>query len=87
LSTREKLLKDAESFEVVVNSLPSAQISQSSPKARRLIRWSPMLDLYNATPDSDEMRQQYKIVRQIFRNPWTSCRALQFLLQMPNHSR
>lgn len=65
LSAYEKLLKDAESFEVVVNGLPSAQITHPSLKVGRLIGWSPYtLDYYDVTPDSDEMRQQYEIVRQ-----------------------
>jgi hypothetical protein len=65
LSAYERLLNDAESFEVVIYALPSAQITNPHLKAGRLIAWSPhTLDYYNVKPDSDETRQEYEIVRQ-----------------------
>jgi hypothetical protein len=65
LSAYERLLNDAQSFEVVINGLPVAQITHPHLKVGRLIGWSPYtLDYYDVTPDSDEMRQQYEIVRQ-----------------------
>jgi hypothetical protein len=65
LSAYDRLLTDAGSFEVVIFGLPSGQITNPHLKAGRLIRWSPYTpDYYNVTPDSDERRQQYEIVRQ-----------------------
>jgi hypothetical protein len=65
LSAYERLLNDAQSFEVVVNGLPSAQITHPHLKAGRLIAWSPYtLDYYIFAPDGDETRQEYEIARQ-----------------------
>jgi hypothetical protein len=65
LSAYDRLLTDAGSFEVVIYGLPSGQIANPHLKAGRLIGWSPYtLDYYDVTPDGDEMRQHYEIVRQ-----------------------
>ena len=65
LSAYERLLNDAQSFEVVINGLPPAHITHPHLKVGRLIGWSPYtLDYHcDVTPDSDEMRQQYEVVR------------------------
>jgi hypothetical protein len=65
LSAYERLLNDAQSFEVVVNGLSSSEIAHPHLKAGRLVAWSPYtLDYYDVTPDREETRQDYEIVRQ-----------------------
>jgi hypothetical protein len=64
LSLFDKLLYDAQSFEIVIDGVPPEQINHPSLEAGRLIWWSPYtLDCYEVTLDSDEKRQQYEIVR------------------------
>jgi hypothetical protein len=65
LSLFDKLLYDAQSFEIIIDGVPPEQINHPSLEAGRLIWWSPYtLDCYEITLDSDEKRQQYEIVRQ-----------------------
>lgn len=65
LSSFEKLLYDAQSFEVVIEGVPPEEINHPSLKAGHLIWWSPYTrEYFELNPDSDERRRECEIVRQ-----------------------